>query len=116
MSLPAWWSDKAARRKINARSRAQERIHAKAADGRPQAGSGSSWRAPGDVISEEYLDEVKFTDKSSFSLQLLEWVAIRAKALRLGREPRMVIEFTGGHQGSTKLVVVEVPSGEQPDN
>lgn len=100
-SLPAWWNK--GREQRNARSRKQEREHAKATGGRVQSGSGSSWRAPHDVVNEEYLDELKFTDQKGFTVRQDYWEALKASALRAGREPRIIIEFPGG----TVLAVTE---------
>lgn len=106
MNLPAWWSDKAQRRRQNARSREQERVHARNTGGKQQRGSGSSYRAPGDVRQVEYLDELKYTDKSEWSLRLRDWVAILYKARLMGREPRMIVEFNDGHK-KVRLVIQE---------
>lgn len=94
MSLPKWFAnEKTQRQKQNDRSRKLEQKHARSVGGRPQAGSGSSWRAEGDVRSPGYLDEHKFTTKRSYTLKLDDWLQIRDQALRDGREPRFVIEF-----------------------
>ena len=58
-----------------------------------QAGSGSSWRAPQDVVAPEYLESLKFTDKHTFILDADDLLRLREDAFRLGREPKMVIEF-----------------------
>lgn len=100
--VPAWWGKD--RERINDRSRAQERSRAAEVGGRTSAGSGSSWRSPGDVRAEEYLEELKFTDKKSYSLRVTDWNDIKEKALSMGREPRMVIEFP---EYDLRLVVTE---------
>lgn len=100
--VPAWWGNE--RQKRNDRSGKQERDRAKEVGGRASAGSGSSWRSPGDVRAEEYLEELKFTDKKSYSLRVADWEDIKAKALVLGREPKMVIEFP---EAGLRLIVTE---------
>lgn len=93
LPLPDWWSEKAERKRQNAQSRKQERDHAKATGGKQQPGSGSSYRAPGDVRGRDTLDELKYTQRGSYSIKLAEWRDVRRKALLLGREPRMIVEF-----------------------
>ncbi len=69
-----------------------------------QAGSGTSWRAPGDVKNAEFLEELKYTDKSSFALKVQTWNKIKRHAAMTGREPKMVIDF---HQHDLRLIVTE---------
>jgi hypothetical protein len=96
-NLPPWSQQKGRLRTQNRRSRVQERNHASSIGGRVQAGSGSSWRAPGDVRSGEYLDELKTTDRRSFSLT----DTIIRKVLHAGdvtgRVPRLIIDFPKLH-------------------
>lgn len=94
------------RRRNNQRSRAQEGKRAKQQGGRTQAGSGSSWRAPGDVVTPDYLEQLKFTDKESYRILLVEWKASQADAHRMGREGKWVIDFP---QQRIRLVVTEEP-------
>ena len=75
--------------------------------GRRQAGSGSSWRAPQDIKTEDYLVQVKYTDRASFTLKRSEWDSLARDAARAGRDPIMVIEFTGGKDPGPRLVVTE---------
>ena len=103
--LPSWWSQKAGKRSQNARSRAQERRRAAETGGRVQAGSGSSWRAAGDVVRDEELEEVKYTDKAQYPLTVKELRLIRKKALRLGREPAYLVEFS--EHGIRARIVIE---------
>lgn len=98
--LPAWWGRD--RQRQNTRSARQERHHAAQEGGRVQAGSGSSWRAPHDVVTPEFLDELKFTDAKSFRLDAGYFRRLRRSARRMGREPRLIIEFP-----NLKLVVTE---------
>lgn len=105
--VPAWWREGQDREKQNRRSREQERNRAKATGGKVQAGSGSSWRAREDVKTPDYLEQLKFTDKKSFSLKLSEWKRIRDNAIKAGREPRMVVEFSGEQ---VTLIITEQPN------
>lgn len=91
----------------NDRSERQERQRASEVGGRRSAGSGSSYRSPGDVRTDDVLEELKFTDKKSFSLKLAQWEDIKAKALKLGREPRMVIEFHRDGERAVRLIIEE---------
>jgi hypothetical protein len=92
-TLPPWWGRH--REKQNARSRRQERRHAAERGGKVQPGSGSSWRAKGDVRLVETLDELKYTDAASFRLTVATWNKIERAAHQSGREPRLIIEFSG---------------------
>lgn len=113
--LPAWFGDRAERKRRNARTRKQEREHAKNSGGKAQPGSGSSWRAPGDVRTEETLDELKWTQSASYSLKHREWRSVVKKAHLLGREPRMFIDFKNiAGKTHTRLMIVEVPP-DAPD-
>lgn len=107
--LPNWFGN--TRKRQNQRSKKQERNRAKETGGRVQAGSGSSWRAPQDNRTPERLEQIKFTDKSSFTINVKEWLALEADALRDGRDPVFVIDFDkygvrlevfgGNHPGRT---------------
>lgn len=101
---PAWWDGPPAKKRQNARSRAQERRVAKETGGRRQAGSGSSRRAPGDVKTDDELIEVKYTDKDSYRLTEAVWNKVRNDALTHGREPAMIVEFS---QSGTRLRITE---------
>ena len=102
---PAWW-DPDQRKTRNQRSKTQELNRAKDTGGRVQAGSGSSWRAPQDVVTGEHLEELKFTGKSSYSIKTSMWVKLRSNAVRLGREPKLVIDFV---EEGVRLIVTEEP-------
>lgn len=103
--LPPWMGDKAARRVRNARSGRQERLRASEIGGRVQAGSGSSWRAPQDVVSAEKLEQVKYTDKASFVLKSSELHKVMQDALDLGRSPQMLVDFTS--HGLRAVITIE---------
>jgi hypothetical protein len=92
--LPGWLNNsKVNKKKQNTRSARQERARAREVGGKVQPGSGSSWRASGDVKAVEYLEELKYTDAASFGLKVEDWNAIKRKAHIQGRVPRMLIEF-----------------------
>lgn len=101
MPVPSWFDKD--RERVNRNVRKQERDRAREIGGRPQAGSGCSWRAPGDVKGNEVLEELKQTSSRSYRFTLTEWHDIRRKALSQGREPRFLIEFPDG----TRLLVSE---------
>lgn len=105
-SLPSWWNTEAAnsRKKINARSKEQERDRARQIGGRVQPGSGCSSNAPQDVRSNEYMEQLKFTDKGSYRLTAKEWLGLRADSDRFGRSPRMVIDF---QEHNLRLIVTQ---------
>lgn len=108
--MPAWWGDAADKRKQNRRSARQERERATKTGGHVQPGSGSSYRAPQDVITpldtdeRGYVESIKYTDSDGFRIDAREWAKLRADALRSGREPRLVIDFT---KRQTRLVIIE---------
>lgn len=93
-SLPKWWQSGQDRPKQNKRSREQERKRAKETGGKVQKGSGSSWRARGDVRTDDDLEQLKYTDKASYSLKVAEWRQIAMDAASQGREPSLIIEFS----------------------
>lgn len=94
MADPAWWGPKADKRRQNSRSAAQERRIAREEGGRVQPGSGSSWRARGDVKTEDDLIEVKYTDAASFRLVEADWQEHRRRSLTQGKNPVMIVEFS----------------------
>lgn len=108
--LPAWWSEPAQKRKQNRRSRAQERERAKQTGGRQQPGSGSSYRAPQDVVTpldneeEGFSESIKYTDSDGYRITINEWLQLRSDAHDAGREPRLVIDFT---RRKLRLVITE---------
>lgn len=101
--MPAWWAGRDKQRQ-NRRSARQEAQRATEVGGRVQSGSGSSWRARGDVKTPLDLEELKFTDKASFPLKVADWELHRDRALKQGREPVMVIDFP---EHNLRLVVRE---------
>lgn len=103
-NLPSWWNRD--RERQNQRSRKQERQQAEQVGGKVQRGSGSSWRAPQDVKGPDYLDQLKYTDKRSYSIKVSEWKALVQDALNHGREPRMIVSFP---QEGITVQITEVP-------
>lgn len=87
------WLDREGQRQ-NRRSAAQERKRAKETGGRTQPGSGSSWRAPQDVVTDGVMESVKYTDKDQFVIRIIDVLSVEADSLRHGRDPRMVVEFS----------------------
>lgn len=102
--LPGWWGDKPAKQRQNRRSGAAERRVAREVGGRTTAGSGSSWRSPGDVRTATHLIEHKYTDKGSYSLSLKTWLLHKRKADQAGKEAAMIIEFP---ERGIRLLVME---------
>lgn len=102
MTLPKWFDKN--RESVNRRSQEQERKRAKEIGGHVQAGSGSSWRAPQDVVGKEHLEQLKFTDRKSITIHAEDWIQLRADASRSGREPRYILEFK---QEGIRLIVTE---------
>ena len=102
MTLPSWWNKDGQRQ--NRRSATQERKRAQQIGGRVQAGSGSSWRAPQDIRSDEFLEQIKYTDLKSASISISVWKRLKADANRAGLEPRYVIDF---EKEGIRLVITE---------
>jgi hypothetical protein len=105
VTVPVWLAPTARKRRQNRLSGQQERVHARRVGGRTQPGSGSSWRAKGDVISPEHLDELKFTDGKQYSLTVTSIRKITRAAVQLGRTPRVIIDFK--QHGVRAIVIFE---------
>ena len=58
-----------------------------------QPGSGNSWRAKGDVKSEEKVTELKFTRQKSFTITMEIISKILKAAAQAGRDPELIIDF-----------------------
>lgn len=101
--LPSWWSKESGLRSQNHRSARQERKVAKEVGGRVQAGSGSSWRAPEDIVSDTHMIQHKGTKADSYRVVLKEWKRIIKNARQAGKEPALIIEFEDG----TKVLMTE---------
>ena len=104
--LPPWWDKESShkRKKINKRSAKQEKDRAKQIGGRVQPGSGCSSNAPQDVRSDEYMEQLKFTDGDSYRLTVKEWLQLRGDSDRFGRSPRMVVDFS---RHNVRLVITQ---------
>ncbi len=113
MNLPPWWDPDSAdkRKKINTRSKKQESDRAKQIGGRVQPGSGSSSRAPEDVRSDEYMEQLKFTDADGYRLTAKEWLRLSHNASTFGRTPRMVVDF---EKYGIRLVITQEESNGTP--
>jgi hypothetical protein len=73
--------------------RQREKELARDLGGRRQPASGAFWNQPGDVITEWFLVESKYTSALSFSITLDHLTKIRAEAGLKNRSPVMVIEL-----------------------
>lgn len=99
-----------AKSRTQKRSKRQEEKIAEDLGGRRQAGSGSSWRAKGDVRAMGKLRvEAKFTQKPSYLLKLDDWKKIREEAIKGGLEtPVMQVEFVPpGSSPGMKFAVMD---------
>ena len=74
-------------------SQAHEKRLEKVLGGSRTAASGAFWSRKGDVRSEKYLAEHKFTEKQSFSLKSSELRKIETEALLVGRVPIFCISL-----------------------
>ena len=103
---PDWWDGKPAKKRQNRRSGKMERRVAKDVGGRVQPGSGSSWRARGDVKSGTHMIEHKYTDKESYSVKKRTWFNLKAIANNCGKLPALVVHF-GTEADSPAIVITE---------
>lgn len=87
----------------------QERKVARRRGGTQQAGSGSGWRKPNDVLDDEYLWEMKSTDGKSISIKREDWEKVRRNALGSGRKPVMHLRLGPHH-----LVVLDEGDDRSP--
>jgi hypothetical protein len=63
--------------------------------GKRVAASGAFWSRKGDVRSEKYLIEHKFTEKKSYSLKALDLDKVEKEAIMTGRVPLFAISLGG---------------------
>ena len=84
MTLPKYLTNKESVRDIS--NKQEKRVTR-------QIASGSLWTNKGDIKDDECLIEVKFTQKKSYSLELKTVEKIFEEASKIGRIPKMVIEF-----------------------
>lgn len=61
--------------------------------GKRVPGSGNQWSKPGDVKTDDFLMEVKQTDKKSYSLNVAIWKKISKEALFSYRMPMMSLKI-----------------------
>jgi hypothetical protein len=94
VTLPHWATDKHTKQVRNRDSARQERAQAARVGGRVQSGSGSSWRASGDVRGPEFMDEMKMTGRQSFSITEAIIRKLFRAATNTGLEPRLIIDMT----------------------
>lgn len=98
------WMDKQEKRLQNRHSKEQEKRLARQVGGRVQAGSGSSWRAPQDIKSPEYMIQAKYTGKSEYPLKASDLIQVAVDANRCGRTPVMIVEFTAYRKRAVILI------------
>lgn len=90
---------------IKKKSKKQEERTAKQFNGRATLASGALWIAKGDVRSDEYLIENKFTDNSFYSLSKATWDKINREAIKDDfRTPLMQIDIQ-----EEQYVILEYP-------
>lgn len=89
---------------IKKKSQKQEQNTAKLLKGRAQIASGALWGLKGDVRTEDYLIENKFTDSDYYSLKLSIWNKIEKEAVKDNlRTPLMQIDIQ-----EDRLVVLDL--------
>jgi len=76
-------------------SQSHEKRLAKKVGGSVNAGSGNHWSRKGDVRSEKYLIEHKYTSHQSYSLKVEEMDKLYKEAMMVGREPIFCISMGG---------------------
>lgn len=89
--MPTWFGGR--RQKQNKRSQKQEKKRAEELGGKTQAGSGSSWRAPQDIKANGILEQLKFTDKPTATVDVRHLRQLLDDAERAGRAPQYTIDF-----------------------
>lgn len=75
------------------RSKQQERRSARKVGGRTQPASGALAGRKGDVQSEHFVIECRYTDAAQYIFKLADWDKLRKQAVVRGREPVMEVEF-----------------------
>jgi Holliday junction resolvase len=76
-------------------SQSHEKRLAKVIDGSRVAASGAFWSRKGDVRSERYLIEHKYTAKKSYSIKAEDLQKLEKEAIMVGREPLFCISLGG---------------------
>jgi hypothetical protein len=83
----------------------QEQKMASRLGGRRQLASGAMPGHRGDVLTDEWLGEVKFTAARSFRLTLRALRKIEKEAASIGRQPFFAIEFRRDGEGEMWVIV-----------
>lgn len=90
MSSPKWLNKKETPRKFSQR---REKSIGKRMGAKTTPNSGAPWHSKGDLKNDTQLIEVKSTDKNQMTVHK-EWLEkIRTEAIKIGREPIIVIDF-----------------------
>lgn len=76
-------------------SQRHEKRLAKVVDGTTVAASGAFWSRKGDVRSDDYLIEHKFTDAKSYSLKAADLRKLDDQATMAGRTPVFALSLGG---------------------
>jgi len=74
-------------------SQKQEKDLAKTLGGKTVAASGAFWSRKGDVRSDQYLVEAKFTAAQSYSLKAADLEKLRKQAIMDDRVPLFVVQL-----------------------
>ena len=96
MSLPKWLNKKDTPRKFSQR---REKYLAKKLGAKLTPNSGARWHSKGDLFTKEQLVEIKSTTQESMVVHLAWLDKIRQEAIKIGKEPIVVIDF-----GSIRLI------------
>lgn len=84
-------------------SQHQEANTATRLGGTVQPGSGCSWKAKGDVKTDQFLVEAKITESASYRLTIETWKKISKEALAAGKIPMMRIDLAGSDESLVVL-------------
>lgn len=71
----------------------KEKKDAKDFGGKTNRGSGNFWSAPGDVKTDKYLLDSKFTKKQSYSISIKTWDKLYEEALFSYRIPILSLQL-----------------------
>jgi len=80
----------------------KENLDEKDFGGRVQKGSGNQWYAPGDVKTDRFLIDSKYTKNKSYSVTLKTWDKLFEEALFAKRLPILSLQIQ-----NTELVVLD---------
>lgn len=87
------------------RGRLNEKRKVRKFGGRRTPGSGNKWGFRGDIKTEIFLIEDKYTDGKSFSLTEKLWEKAKKEALLEGRRPAFRVTFASG----LSFIIVDEP-------